>query len=336
VKPVLRKVKISGTGSYVPPRVVTNEWLAEQIDTTDEWISQRTGIKERRWVDAGTGPSDLALNASNAALEAAGCKAEDLDMIVLASLSPEHYFPGTSAFLQHKLGLETTPAMDIRCQCTGFIYALSVAKLMVAAGQYDKVLLVGTEVHSTGLDISDRGRDTAVIFGDGAGALVLEPADDDADQDIFPVRLHAQGEHAKRLWNEVPTTLERPVMSHAQLDEGRQYPKMDGRFVFKHAVTRMPQVMNEVLDDSGFKMDDVNFFLFHQANLRINEFVGQHLKIPEEKVANNIERLGNCSAASIPILLDECIRDGKIKRGDLVCMSGFGSGFTWGAAVLRY
>jgi 3-oxoacyl-[acyl-carrier-protein] synthase-3 len=333
---VLRKVKISGTGSYVPPRVVTNEWLAERIDTSDEWITQRTGIEERHWVEVGVGPSDLALEASKAALEAAELKPEDIDMIVLASLSPEVYFPGISAFLQHKLGMDTTPAMDIRCQCTGFIYGLNVAHLMVASGQYNRVLLVGTEVHSTGLDVSDRGRDTAVIFGDGSGALVLEAADEGSDQDIYPVKLHAQGEHAKRLWVDAPTVLENPIISAEMLEEGRQYPKMDGRFVFKNAVVRMPEVMVEALQTAGKKMEEVDFFLFHQANLRINEFVGKTLKIPEDKVANNIQKLGNCSAASIPILFDQCIRDGKIKRGDLVCMSGFGSGFTWGAAVLRY
>jgi 3-oxoacyl-[acyl-carrier-protein] synthase-3 len=332
---VLRKVRITGTGMYVPPRVVKNTDLAQLMDTTDEWIRQRTGIEERHHADPGTGPSDLALESSTRALEAAGLEAAQLDAIVVASLSPEHDFPGISAFLQHKLGIATCPALDVRAQCTGFLYALQVGQLYVASGIHDRVLVCGAELHSTGMDFSTRGRDVAVIFGDGSGAVILEPSDD-AERGILSVHLHTQGEHAERLWVEAPGSSLYPRITHEMLDEGRHFPKMDGRFVFKHAVTRMPEVLNEALEHNKCTLDDVDVCLFHQANLRINEYVAGQLGIPPEKLYSNIERYGNCSAGSIPMLLDECVRSGRVSEGDLVAMAGFGSGFTWGAALIRW
>jgi 3-oxoacyl-[acyl-carrier-protein] synthase-3 len=332
---VMRRVRVSGTGMYVPPRVVTNDDLAKLMETSDEWIQQRSGIRERHHVDPGVGPAELAEHAARRALEAAGIEPRELDAIVLASLSPEHDFPGTGCFLQHRLGLSDIPAMDVRNQCTGFLYALQVGRLFVASGQYRRVLVVGTEVHSTGVEFNTRGRDVAVLFGDGAGALVLEPADE-PEQGILSIHLHAQGEHAKRLWVESPGSVHSPRLTQQMFDEGRWLPKMDGRFVFKHAVTRMPEAIREALDANKCSLEDVNLFLFHQANLRINEAVAGQLGIPPERTYNNIQVYGNCSAASIPMCLDECVRGGRVQPGDLVCMAGFGSGFTWGSALIRW
>ncbi len=333
---VMRRVRISGTGMYVPPRVVTNDDLAKLMETSDEWIQQRTGIRERHHVDEGVGPSELAYEASTRAIADAGLTPEDIDAIIVPSLSPEHDFPGISCFLQDKLGLAGCPAMDVRCQCTGFIYALQVGQLFVASGQYERVLVCGAEVHSTGLDITTRGRDVAVIFGDGSGAVVLE-ASEDNERGILSVHTHAEGSYAKKLWVPAPGSRYWPHrVTHEMIDEGLQFPVMEGRFVFKHAVTRMPEVIEEALQHNKCSVEDVDLFLFHQANLRINEFVAQKLGIPEGKVYNNIQRYGNCSSASIPMLLRECAEAGRIKEGDLIAMAGFGSGFTWGAALIRW
>lgn len=319
----------------VPPRVVTNHDLAKLMDTSDEWIVQRTGIVQRHHVDPGTGPTALAREASLRALEAAGIAPGELDAILVASLSPDHDFPGTSAFLQAELGIDTgCAALDVRGQCTGFLYGLQIAQLYVESGRYRRVLLVGAEVHSTGLDFTSRGREVSVIFGDGAGAVVLEPCED--ERGILSVHLHAQGQHARKLWVEAPGSALSPRIDARALEEGRHFPYMDGRFVFKHAVARMPEVLGEALAHNGVALADVDLFLFHQANLRINEAVAQRLGIPPEKTASNIERYGNCSAASIPMLLDECVRAGRVRPGDRVAFAGFGSGFTWGSALLRW
>ncbi len=331
----MRRVRISGTGMHVPPRVVTNADLEKRMDTSDEWILQRTGVQTRHHVDPGTGPADLAREASLRALAAAGLEPGDLDMIVVASLSPHHEFPGTSAFLQDLLGIAEIPAMDVRCQCTGFLYALSVGRLFVASEQYRRVLVCGTEVHSTGLEFSDRGRDTAVIFGDGAGAVILEPSDDD-ERGILSVHLHAEGKHAKKLWVEAPGSVYSPRITAEMIEAGKHFPHMDGRFVFKHAVTRMPEAIHEALDANKRQIADVDLFLFHQANLRINEYVAGQLGIPAERTHHNIQVYGNCSAASIPMALDECVRARRLQPGSLVCMAGFGSGFTWGSALIRW
>ncbi len=329
--------KITGTGMYVPERRVTNKDLEALMDTTDEWIRQRSGIVERRWVREGETPADLAEKASREAIERAGLEPDDVDCIVLATLSAQADFPGTSFFLQERLG-GTTPCFDLRAQCSGFLYGLSVARSFVASGQYRRVLLVGAEVHSTGLDVSTEGRDVAVLFGDGAGAVVVEANEDPADRsDVLAVRLHAEGKHATKLWTEAPGSAHFPTRITPDLIERKaHFPKMEGRFVFKHAVSRMPEVLKSALDSAGVKRDDVQLFLFHQANLRINEYVAGALEIPATKVRNNIDRYGNCSAASIPILLAEAEREGALRRGDLVALTGFGSGFSWASAVLRW
>jgi len=332
------RTKITGTGMYVPERVVTNHDLAQRMDTNDEWIRQRSGIVERRHVDGTETPADLALHASRRALEAAGIGADEIDGIILATLSPQHEFPGTSFFLHERLGVPEIPCFDLRAQCSGFLYSLATADAFIRSGQMRRVLVVGCEVHSTGLEFSTRGRDTAVLFGDGAGAVVLE-ANDDADDrsGLLAIRMHAQGDHAKRLWIEAPGSAFWPLRINQQmLDEGRHFPRMEGRFVFKHAVTRMPEVLRETLDAAGTKLDDIDLFLFHQANLRINEFVASSLGIAPEKCPSNIERYGNCSAASIPMLLDEAVRSGRLRPGQLVAMTAFGSGFTWATAVIRW
>ncbi len=332
------RAKITGTGMYVPDRVVTNDDLAQIMDTSDEWIRQRSGIRERHHIEQGQTPVDLAQAASERALEAAGVEARDLDGIVLATLSPEADFPGTSFFLHDRLGVAEIPCFDLRAQCSGFVYALAVANGFIRSGMYRRLLIVGCEVHSTGIDLTTEGRDVAVLFGDGAGAVVVEASEGGPDgSGILEVRLHAEGRHARRLWLEAPGSGFWPVrITHEMIDERRHFPRMDGRFVFKHAVTRMPEVMLETLHAASLKLEDVDLFLFHQANLRINEYVAQQLEIPPERCPSNIERYGNCSAASIPMLLDEAARTGSLRPGQLVSMTSFGSGFTWSSAVMRW
>jgi 3-oxoacyl-[acyl-carrier-protein] synthase-3 len=331
------RAKISGTGMYVPERVVTNDDLAQLMDTSDEWIRQRSGIAERRYITEGEEPADLARVATERALAAAGLEASDLDCIVLATLSPQHDFPGTSFFLHEALGVAEIPCFDLRAQCSGFVYSLACADGFIKSGTFERVLVVGCEVHSTGIDLSDEGRDVAVLFGDGAGAVILEANDDPDDPaGLIETRLHAQGEHARRLWIEAPASGHTPVRIDEQmLAERRHFPRMEGRFVFKHAVTRMPQVLLETLNAASLKLEDVDLFLFHQANLRINEYVANELGIPESKRTNNIDRYGNCSAASIPMLLDEAIRSGRLRPGQVFSMTTFGSGFTWSSCVAR-
>jgi len=334
---MIRRSKIAGTGMFVPERVVTNQDLTQWMDTSDEWIQQRSGIRERRWIVAGETPADLAEQATRRALENAGLEAGDVDCILLATLSPQHHFPGTAFFLQERLGFGETPCFDLHAQCSGFLFSLTAADSFIRSGQFDRVLVVGCEVHSTGIDISTRGRDVAVLFGDGAGAVILEANEDPDDPGaILESRMHSEGKHARKLWLEGPASAEWPLrITHEMLDDGRVFPQMDGRFVFKHAVTRMPQVLLEALNAASLKLEDVDWFLFHQANLRINEFVAKSLELPPEKCPSNIQKYGNCSAASIPMLLDELRREGGARPGQLVTMTGFGSGFTWGSVVAR-
>ncbi|HEB91439.1 MAG TPA: ketoacyl-ACP synthase III [Deltaproteobacteria bacterium] len=328
--------RITGTGMCVPDRVVTNADLVEMMDTTDEWIQQRTGIRERRWVEDGQKPSDLAFGATRAALENADLEISDIDCILLSTLSGEHDFPGTSFFLHEKIDAGDIPCIDLRAQCSGFLFGLQMADALVVSGRHRRVLVLGCEVHSTGLDKTTAGRDVSVIFGDGAGAVILEGTDAADGPGLLEVRVHSEGKHARRLWTEAPSSAAPVRLTHEMIDDRRIYPFMDGRFVFKHAVTRMPEVLLETLNAASVKLDEVDLFLFHQANLRINEFVAQKLEIPESKLVNNIQRLGNCSAAALPILLDEAAREGRLEAGQLVSLTAFGSGFTWGSAILRW
>ncbi|HLB58627.1 MAG TPA: beta-ketoacyl-ACP synthase III [Bdellovibrionota bacterium] len=326
---------IVGTGHYVPPRVVSNDDLSKLMDTSDEWIRQRTGIQERRFVDPGVGTSGLAFHASKAALEDAGLEAKDLDCIIFATLSPELFFPGTGVILQEKLDCPGIPAIDIRTQCTGFIYGLSIADQFIRTGMYKKILVVGSEVHSVGLDFSDRGRDTAVIFGDGAGAAILG-ASETGDRGILSTHLHSDGRFAKALCIDYPNTLNSHWIDPKEVEKGNQFPKMNGKLVFLHAVRRFPEVIIEALKANAMKVEDLSILIPHQANLRINMAVAEQLGLTSEKVFCNIERYGNTTAASIPIALDEARRGGRIKSGDLVCLAAFGSGFTWASALIRW
>ena len=328
-------VRISGTGMYVPSKILRNVDLEAMMETSDEWIRQRTGIEKRHVIEPGTSTSDLAVAAAHRALAAANCTAAAIELIIVATLSPDHQFPGTSALLQHKLGMDTTPAMDLRCQCSGFIYALNVGKLFIEAGQYSRILIVGAEAHSPFLDWSTRGRDMAVLFGDGAGAVVLE-ADLSQKSKMGAMSLHSQGQFANRLWLEKPGTSNSVWLTTEDIEQGRTFPTMEGRYVFKHAVERLVQVIKEVIEKEDLSLDAIDHFLFHQANIRINEKVAQLMHIPLPKVHSNIQNYGNCSAASIPMLLDETVRSGKIKRGDRLLMAAFGAGFTWAAAIVTY
>jgi len=327
---------ILGIGSYVPEKVVTNDDLAKLMTTSDEWIFQRSGIKERRYIERdGIGASDLAVPASERALAHAGVKKEEIDAIIFATLSPDYTFPGSGCLLGQKLGLPGVPALDIRNQCSGFLYGLSVADAWIRTGMYRKVLLVGSEVHSTGLDFSDRGRDVAVLFGDGAGAAVIGQARDDSSG-LLSIALHADGSAAEDLWLEAPASKYMPRITQAMLDEGRHYPKMKGKQVFRWATEKMPEVAHEVLASAGLTMRDVDLFVPHQANMRINQLVGWRLELDEEKVVHNIEKYGNTTAATIPMALDVAIQDGRIKEGTTVLFAAFGAGFTWAGAVLRF
>ncbi len=328
------RARIAGTGLYVPPKVLRNKDLEQIMDTSDEWIKQRSGIEERHVIDGGIATSDLAVESARKALTAANCTAEDIDLIIVATLSPDHQFPGVSAVLQHKLGLESTPAMDLRCQCSGFIFSLNVAKLFIESGQYKRVLVVGAEAHSPLLDWTTRGRDVAVLFGDGSGSVVLEATDENTG--VGSIALHTQGQFADRLWVEKPGTSKGVWLTEEDREQGRMFPFMEGRYVFKHAVERLTQVVKEVLEKEGRSLDSIDHFLFHQANIRINEKVAELLQIPAHKIHSNIQKYGNCSAASIPMLLDETIREGKIIPGQTLLMAAFGAGFTWAAAIVNY
>lgn len=333
------KSKILGAGHYVPPRVVTNDDLAAKygIETNDEWIQQRSGIRERHFVDEGMMNSDLAAEASKRALEAAGVSREEIDCILFATLSPDHEFPGTGCFLQAKLEVPGIPAMDIRNQCSGFIYALSVADGLIRTGRHKRILVVGSEIHSRGIDLSTRGRDVAVLFGDGAGAVVVAPTEEDEDRGIYSVHLHADGSYAKELWTEAPGCALHPSrITHQMIEDGKIYPSMNGKAVFLHAVRRMPEVMLEALEHNGMKVSDLDLFVPHQANIRINEAVAKALGLSEGKVFNTIARFGNTTAATIPIGLSEAVRQGRLKPGSLVGLAAFGSGFTWASALVRW
>ncbi len=328
---------IKSTGRFVPQNVITNQDLTQWMETSDEWIRQRTGIEERRWVDRkdGVGASDLALEASKIALKRAGWKAEDIDLIIFATLSPDIFFPGSGCLLQEKLGLETTPALDIRQQCTGFVYGLTTADAMIKAGHARKILFVGAEVHSAGLDISTRGRDVAVLFGDGAGAVCLEGIETTENVGILASALHCQGKFANQLYVESPAFRNWPSVTKEHLDEGRQFPKMEGQTVFKNATRRMPEVAQEVLKKAGLSLTDVDLLIPHQANLRINQMVQRQLELPDHKVFNNIMRYGNTTAASIPLALDEAWELGKVPAKATMLFVAFGAGFTWGGLVYR-
>jgi len=326
---------IIGTGFRVPDRVVSNDDLTRAMDTSDEWIRERTGIRERRWVEPGTTGAAMAAEASRMAFESAGIDPGEIDAIVLATLSPDHCFPGTGVFLQRSLGLGTIPALDVRAQCSGFLYGLSVADAWIRSGQYRTLLLVGVEIQSTGLDLTTDGRDMAVLFGDGAGAAVLQ-ATDEPDRGVLSTHLHSQGEHAEMLWCDASASYRHPRITAEDLAEGRHYPRMHGREVFKHAIQRMPEVVAEALDANGLDVSDIDLLIPHQANLRISQMVQRRLGLEDHQVFNNIQRYGNTTAATIPIALAEAVKESRLSRGDVLCFCAFGSGLTWASALVRW
>jgi len=327
---------ITGTGHMVPERVVTNFDLEKEIDTTNEWILQRSGISQRRWVDEGVGTSDLAVGAARRAIEDAGIDKSEIDFLIAATLSPDHYFPGIGVLVQAKLDLPPIGALDVRDQCSGFIYALSVADQYIKTGTYKKILLVAAEVQSTNLDPSKEGRDMAVLFGDGAGAVILEPNPDNNNRGILSTHLFSDGNHVKHLWMEKPSSKDKPTFSKEMFSEKKYYPHMNGRHVFINAIDKMPEAVRKGLEHNGLTIEDVDHLLPHQANDRISLMVAKNLRIPVEKVIRNIDHYGNTTAASIPIALDEAVKSGRIQSGDTIVLTAFGSGFTWASAVLRW
>ena len=326
---------ISGVGHYVPERIVTNFDLEKIMDTSDEWIRERSGIEERHWVEDGENNIDLAEKASRHALERAKLKPEDIDFIIFATLSPDYFFPGTGCLLQERLGIPTIGALDVRNQCSGFVYGLSIADQFIKTGMYKNILLVGSEVHSRGMNQSTEGRDVSVLFGDGAGAAVITSSED-PQKGIITTHLHADGRFAKELWCEDPGSVRNPRLTKELIDSPSIWPYMNGRHVFKHAATRFPEVIIEALQAAGIEKSEVDLVIPHQANQRITDAVRMKLELKEEQVYSNIVKYGNTTAASIPIAMSEAIAEGKITDGSLVCLAAFGSGFTWASALIRF
>lgn len=334
----MRRTIICGTGRYLPPRVVTNEDMTQWMDTSDEWIRQRTGIEQRHWVgdEGGVGASDLGLEAAKKALEKAGWQPEDVDLIIFATMTPDIFLPASGCLLQQKLGLKETPTLDIRQQCTGFLYGIELADAYIRSGVYNRILFVGAEVQSTGLEISTKGRDTAIIFGDGAAAVCLEGREGEADVGFLASIVHTDGRFVDKLMLEAPAFRENPCISIAMLEEGRHFPIMDGRTIFKKAVVLLPKVTYKVLQKVGLTKEDVDLYIPHQANMRINQAFQKAMDLPEEKVFHNIQRYGNTTAATIPLALDEALEMGIVGPGSLVCFLGLGAGVTWGASLYRF
>lgn len=330
--------RIRSTGMFVPPNVVTNHDLEKIMDTSDEWIRQRTGIKQRYWIDGECGASDLGAEAAKMALDDAGWKPEDVDFIIFATLSPDIMFPGSGCLMAAKLGLDATPALDIRQQCTGFLYGMATADAYIKTGLANRVLLVGGEVHSSGLDKSTRGRDVTVIFGDGAAAVCIEGVETEEKAGLLSSALHADGHFAQSLMTELPASrLPERMPPGLSIDDARYYPVMDGPAIFKKAVRMLPKVTMEALEKAKIGLEDIDLIIPHQANKRINQAFGQYMKVDDSKVFHNIEKYGNTTAASIPLALHEAIAQERVgKNGDTVLFVGLGAGLTWGASIYRF
>ena len=347
------KSKIAGIGMYVPQNIYTNNDLKKYMETSDEWIQERTGIKERRYAHrTEETTTTMGVEAAKIAIERAGTTAADIDFIIFATLSPDYYFPGCGVLVQRAMHMKEIGALDIRNQCSGFVYALSVADQFIKTGMYKNILVIGSEKHSFGLDFTTRGRNISVIFGDGAGAVVLQPATSEG-QGILSTHLHSDGESAEMLamynpgthanhWvkNKVADFNEAEIadmfMSKEMIDQAQNFPFMDGPAVFKKAIVKFPEVITEALAVNGLTTADLNMLIPHQANLRISQFVQQKLGLADNQVFNNIQKYGNTTAASIPLALCEAWEQGKIKAGDLVCLAAFGSGYTWGSVLVRW
>jgi 3-oxoacyl-[acyl-carrier-protein] synthase-3 len=331
----MHRSRLLGIGMSVPQRVVTNHDLSTMMETSHDWIVERSGIETRRWVSPGETGASLGTAAAKEAIERSGLSPKDIDLIIYATLSPDFNFPGTGVFVQRNLGIKDIPCLDIRQQCTGFIYGLSIADQYIKTGAAKHVLLIGSEVHSTGLDKTTAGRDVTVLFGDGAGAVVLGRATDD-EHVLLSTHIHADGAEAEILWTEYPASAHDPRISDEAMAERKHYPRMEGKKVFKHAVTRMPMAMMEGMAANKLTLNDIDCVIPHQANLRINQMVAKMIGLPDGKMHNNINKYGNTTAASIPICMHEAIEIGKIKPGSMVALVAFGAGLTWGSAFLRY
>ncbi len=327
---------ISGTGRYIPPKLITNFDLEKEMNTSDKWIQQRSGIKERHYAEPGIGSSDLGYKAALKAIEDAQIDKSEIDFIIAATLSPDHYFPGIGVLIQAKLGLKNIGALDVRNQCSGFIYALSVADQFIRTGTYKKILLVAAEKQSANLDYSDDGRDLAVLFGDGGAAVIIEPGNSDEDRGILSTHLFSDGNYIEDLWMQRPSCKDHPCFSMDMITDKKLFPTMNGRNVFKTAIVKMPEAVRAALDQNNMTIEEVDHLIPHQANDRISQMVARNLKIPVEKVIRNIERYGNTTAASIPIALDEALEQGRIKPGDMIMLTAFGSGYTWASAAIRW
>ncbi len=332
------KSKITGLGKYVPDNIVTNDDLTKYMDTNDTWIRERTGIEERRWAVPGDGntTATMGVKAAKIALDRAGLNPKDIDFIVFATLSPDYYFPGSGVQVQELLGCDTIGALDIRNQCSGFVYAIATADQFIKTGMYKNILVIGSELQSSGIDLSTRGRGVGVIFGDGAGAVVLTRSNDESH--ILSNHLHSEGKYAKELTVQAPgcTNPPKKLAEDWNPEDITYYPYMNGNFVFKHAVTRFPEAIIEGLKTNNLTPADIDLLIPHQANLRISQFVQRKLQMKDEQIMNNIQKYGNTTAASIPIALTEAWEQGRIKPGDLVVTAAFGSGFTWGSNIIKF
>ena len=332
--------KIAGLGYFVPENIVTNDDLSKIMDTNDEWIQERTGIQERRHIIKGSGETTttMGIKAAKIAIERSGVAKEDIDFIVFATISPDYYFPGPGVSLQKELGLKTVGALDIRNQCSGFVYALSIADQYIKTGMYKNILIVGSELQSLGLDMTDRGRSVSVIFGDGAGAAVIS-REENTTKGVLSTHLHSEGEHAKELAVLAPGMGGRwvtEILADNDPNDESYFPYMNGQFVFKNAVVRFSEVIHEGLEANNLQVTDIDMLIPHQANLRISQFIQKKFGLSDDQVFNNIQKFGNTTAASIPIALTEAWELGKIKSGDLVVLAAFGSGFTWASAIIRW
>lgn len=334
----MNRTVIKGIGSFLPENVVRNVDLEEIMDTNDAWIQERTGIKERRWIkDSEETTSTMGVKAAKKAMAMAKVEPKDIDFVIFATLSPDYFFPGSGVLVQRDLGLDTVGAMDLRNQCSGFIYGLTVADQFIKTGMYKNILLIGSELHSGALDKSTKGRGVSVIFGDGAGAMILSAAEGN-QRGILSTCLHSEGAHAEELMIKGPATSHwvDDILKAEDHNEESWRPYMNGNYVFKHAVTRMPEAVDEVLAKAGKTSDEIDLLIPHQANLRISMMVQRHFKLPDSKIFNNIQTVGNTTAGSIPIAMTQALTEGKLKRGDLLCLTAFGSGFSWGAALLEF
>ena len=332
--------KITGMGHYVPENIVTNNDLSQLMETTDEWIQERTGINQRRWAVKGDGNTtfSMGLKAALNTIKNARINKESIDFIVFATLSPDYYFPGPGVQIQEALGIDTVGALDVRNQCSGFIYGLSVADQFIKTGMYKNILVIGSELQSRGIDISTRGRSISVIFGDGAGAAILS-RENDTTKGILSSHLHSEGAHALELAAEAPGMGKRwvtDIIADNNSDDMSYRPYMNGQFVFKNAIRRFCEVINEGLKTNNLEVSDIDMLVPHQANLRISKYIQKKFQLSDDQVFNNIEHYGNTTAASIPIALSEACAKGKIKSGDNVVLAAFGSGFTWGSVILKW